>query len=70
MSTPDLSTASRTHPKSEEDQRSAGNRSFDVDAKETNGSWEDPVVTVRGSCKPEWKRSLEPSETNGIGGHP
>ena len=25
---------------------------------------------VRGSCKPEWKRSLEPSETNGIGGHP
>jgi crotonobetainyl-CoA:carnitine CoA-transferase CaiB-like acyl-CoA transferase len=23
---------------------------------ETNGFWEDPVVTVRGSCKPEWKR--------------
>ena len=41
-----------------------------VKFSETNGFWEDPVVTVRGSCKPEWKRSLEPSETNGIGAHP
>ncbi len=32
---------------------------------ETNGFWEDPAVTVRGSCKPEWHRSLQPSETNG-----
>jgi hypothetical protein len=41
-----------------------------VEFSETNGHWEDPVVRVRGSCRPEWKRSLEPSETNGIGGHP
>jgi crotonobetainyl-CoA:carnitine CoA-transferase CaiB-like acyl-CoA transferase len=26
-----------------------------VTFSETNGFWEDPVVTVRGSCKPEWK---------------
>ena len=33
MSTPDLSTASRSHPKSKEDPKSAGNRSFDIDGK-------------------------------------
>jgi hypothetical protein len=38
-----------------------------VEFSETNGLREDPTVTVRGSCKPEWKRSLEPSETNGVG---
>jgi crotonobetainyl-CoA:carnitine CoA-transferase CaiB-like acyl-CoA transferase len=27
-----------------------------VKFSETNGFWEDPVVTVRGSCRPEWKR--------------
>ena len=27
-----------------------------VKFSETNGYWEDPVVTVRGSCKPEWKK--------------
>jgi CoA-transferase family III len=26
-----------------------------VKFSETNGYWEDPVLTVRGSCKPEWK---------------
>ncbi len=26
-----------------------------VKFSETNGFWEDSVVTVRGSCKPEWK---------------
>ena len=44
--------------------------SIPIKFSETNGFWEDPVVAVRGSCKPEWKRSLEPSESNGIGGHP
>jgi hypothetical protein len=33
MSTPELSTASRIHSKSKEDQKSTGNRSFDIDAK-------------------------------------
>ncbi len=41
-----------------------------VKFSETKGFWEDPAVTVRGSCKPEWMRSLEPSKTNAIGGHP
>src|SRR5271168_304163 len=27
-----------------------------VKFSETNGYWEDPVVMVRGSCKPEWKQ--------------
>ena len=27
-----------------------------VKFSETDGYWEDPVLTVRGSCKPEWKR--------------
>jgi hypothetical protein len=25
-----------------------------VDFSETPGHWEDPILTVRGSCKPEW----------------
>ena len=33
MSTPDLSTASRSHLESKVDQTSAGNRSFDIDGK-------------------------------------
>jgi hypothetical protein len=33
MSTPELSTASRIHSKSKEDQKSAEQRSFDIDAK-------------------------------------
>jgi hypothetical protein len=33
MSTPDLSTASRIHLKRKEDQKSAGNRSFEIDGK-------------------------------------